>query len=66
MLRDKLYVRSIGSKLYVLGVDTGYETGKLLVRVNTAIPTKPIRSPVASNGLLIVPFGDNRVFAYRP
>lgn len=66
VLKDLVYVRDIGTTLYAFRADNCKETGRLLVRMNTPMKHEPERGPVVAGDLLIVPFGDNRVFAYRP
>jgi outer membrane protein assembly factor BamB len=63
---DQIYVRNTGNDLYAFDQGTGFETGRLSVRENTVMKHKPMRSPAVAGDLLIVPFGDNRIFAYQP
>lgn len=62
----KIFVRNIDTTLFYLNAINGEELGSLLVQMNTAMKHQPSRSPVMASGLLVIPFGDNRVFAYRP
>ena len=62
----KIFVRNIGTTLFYLNAINGEELGSLLVQMNTAMKHEPSRSPVMASGLLVIPFGDNRVYAYRP
>ena len=66
VLNGHVYVRSIGTMLYALDLQTGQETGHLLVQVNSSSKNDPPRGPAVFEDLLLVPFGDHRIFAYRP
>lgn len=66
LLNDRIYVRDTYTNLYALAADTGEQTGHLVVQSNNYSRFDPPRSPIAAGELLIVPFGDERVFAYRP
>lgn len=66
ILGNKIFIRNTHTILYALDKETGQEIGRLLVQANTPMKHEPFRSPISVDGLLIVPFGDNRVFVYRP
>jgi outer membrane protein assembly factor BamB len=66
VLGNRVFVRDNFRTLYALDRDTGRETGRLTVQANKAASTQPGHGPVVVQDLLIVPFGDERVFAYRP
>jgi outer membrane protein assembly factor BamB len=61
---DSIYVRNTEQTLYKLDVSSGNKTGQLSVQLNTPMKHEPDRSPLLFEDMLIVPFGDNRVFAY--
>jgi hypothetical protein len=73
-LRNRVYVRDTGGTLYALDRETGAEAGRLALlsnRDNLGIAqgfrdSGHFRGPAAAGRLLLVPFGDNRLFAYRP
>jgi outer membrane protein assembly factor BamB len=65
-LNDRVYVRNTGRTLYVFNPETGGETGRLSIKENTVMKHGPFRSPAVVRDLLLVPFGDGRIFAYRP
>jgi outer membrane protein assembly factor BamB len=65
-LEDRIYVRNIYTTLHALDIISSQETGQLHIQFNTTQKHEPHRSPLAVDDLLIVPFGDNRIFAYRP
>jgi hypothetical protein len=58
-------VRNRANGLFVFDTNTGEQIGKLKVKYNTSMKHDPERSPAVYKGLLIVPFGDNRIFAYK-
>ncbi len=63
---DKIFIRNTGTTLYSLEMLTGEEKGQLLVQANTPMSREPDRSPALAGDLLIVPFGNNKVYAYLP
>lgn len=66
ILGDKIFVRNTINYLYELDVESGQELGGLRVQANTPMHHEPFRSPVLMDNLLLVPFGDNRIFIYLP
>jgi outer membrane protein assembly factor BamB len=66
IIGDRIYVRNTETTLYSLDAETGRETGRLLVQVNTPMKHEPPRGPAVSGNFLLIPFGDNRLFCYRP
>lgn len=62
---NSIFVRNTEKALFKLNAQTGEETGQLAVQVNTTMKHEPERSPLIFENLLIVPFGDDRVFAYQ-
>lgn len=61
---NSIYTRNTEQTLYKLDISSGNEMGQLYVQVNTPMKHEPDRSPILFENLLIVPFGDSRVFAY--
>jgi outer membrane protein assembly factor BamB len=66
VLGNKIYVRNIETVLYAIDKSTGLITGRLVIQADTAMQHMPERGPATLGDLLIIPFGDNRVFAYKP
>jgi outer membrane protein assembly factor BamB len=66
LLNGSLYAREVGPKLTVLDAANGAWKGALRVQANDPFGCLSLRNPGASDGLLIVPFGDERLMAYRP
>lgn len=66
ILKDTIFVRNIQNDLYAFDLQSGLETGKLFVIANTVMNHAPFRSPIIEGDLVIIPFGDNRIFAYHP
>lgn len=66
ILGNKIFVRNTINYLYELDVASGQELGRLRVQANTPMQHEPFRSPVSMGNLLLVPFGDNRIFIYLP
>ena len=66
VLGNEVFIRNINNYLYVLDRNTGQEKGRLRIQSNTPMIHEPNRSPAIWEDLLIIPFGDNRVYAYRP
>jgi outer membrane protein assembly factor BamB len=64
--KDNLFVREIGPELYMFNFNNGKLIGQLKIQENTPSMYEPERSPAIAGDLLLVPFGDNRVFAYQP
>lgn len=65
VIDSKVIVRNIEGDLYAFDADTGEEIGSARVKHNTAMKRDPERSPAVWKNLLIIPFGDNRIFAYQ-
>jgi len=65
-IKDKVIVRNTNKDLFLFDTITGQRLGQLKIRANTPMQHDPDRSPAVVNDLLIVPFGDNRIYAYRP
>jgi outer membrane protein assembly factor BamB len=66
LLKNKIYIRNNQTDLYAFDKESGQEKGELQVRTNTVMEQDFFRSPINANGLLIVPFGDKRLFVYQP
>jgi outer membrane protein assembly factor BamB len=66
MLNNEIYIRNITNLLYILDSVTGKELGMIEVSLNSRLKHEPQRSPVSTEGLLIVPITDNKVIAYQP
>ena len=60
-----LYVRSARGYLYALEASTGRELGELKIQPDTPFVYTLDRSPSVAGDFLLVPFGDNRLLAYR-
>lgn len=65
ILNSNVIVRNTGKDIFVFDLTSGQQIGHLEVKPNTAMRHEPERSPVAYGNLLIVPFGDERIFAYQ-
>jgi hypothetical protein len=66
MSENNIYIRTIGPALYMLDKISGKENGRLVVQANTQMEHQPYRGPAVVGDLIIVPFGDHQVLAYRP
>jgi outer membrane protein assembly factor BamB len=66
LLKNEIYVRNNQTDLYAFDKESGQEKGKLQVRTNTVMKVDFFRGPIIANGLLVVPFGDNRLLVYQP
>ena len=66
VINNKIYVRNTKTSLFEFDIETGQELGYLLIRADTPMKNEPERGPAVADDLLIIPFGDNRVFAYLP
>jgi outer membrane protein assembly factor BamB len=64
LLGDDVYSRNIGNSVYRFDKRTGIIVGRLIVKANSAIIGDPDVGPAGVGDLLIVPYGDNRLFAY--
>jgi outer membrane protein assembly factor BamB len=60
-----IVIRNIHHDLYWLDAITGRQIGGLKLQTNSPMNHDPDRSPAVFKDLLLVPFGDNRVFAYK-
>jgi len=62
---EYVMVRNVDKELYKLDADNGKVTGQMTLKANR-LGTKDIdRSPTIINDLIVVPFGEGRVYAYR-
>jgi outer membrane protein assembly factor BamB len=59
-----VFARNRDKELFQFDAMTGEKIGKLTVKLNSPMKYDPERSPIVYEDLLIVPFGDDRVFAY--
>jgi len=66
VLDSRVYVRNESGTLWSLDLDTGKYLGKVILRGNRGVDCLCEDGPAIYKDLLIVPYGDNRVFAYRP
>lgn len=66
LLKNKVYIRNRQTELYLFDKGSGQEMGRLQVRTNTVMQEDFFRSPIIADGLLVVPFGDNRLLVYQP
>jgi hypothetical protein len=66
LLNDTIYIRDLETHLYAMNKNTCEIIGSLTIQQNSPLKTHPERSSIVVGYLLIVPFGDQRVFAYRP
>jgi hypothetical protein len=66
LLKNEIYVRNNETDLYLFDKASGHAKGELQVRTNTLMKQDFFRSPIIANGLLVVPFGDNRLLVYQP
>jgi outer membrane protein assembly factor BamB len=66
VIGDEIYIRNTDTTLYLIDKRTGLEMGSLLIQMNTLNKRDFFRGPVAVNGLLAVPFGDERLLFYEP
>ncbi|MBE7434310.1 MAG: PQQ-binding-like beta-propeller repeat protein [Anaerolineales bacterium] len=60
-----IFVRNSDTNLFRISAQTGEKLGELSVQANASAKHQPDRGPLIFDDLLIVPFGDNRVFAYK-
>lgn len=60
-----IFVRNTEHRLFMIDKQTGKVLGELTVKSNTPMRNEPERSPEVFGDLLLVPFGDHRVFAYH-
>jgi outer membrane protein assembly factor BamB len=64
ILGTNIFVRNTGRDLINLDKNSGKEVGRLEIRADSSM-NDPDRSLAAIDGLLFVPFGDNRLFVYQ-
>jgi outer membrane protein assembly factor BamB len=64
ILDTNIFVRNTGRDLFRLDKNSGIEVGRLEIRADSSM-NDPDRSPAATDDLLFVPFGDNRLFVYQ-
>jgi outer membrane protein assembly factor BamB len=62
---ESIFVRNTDTNLFRLSAQTGEKLGELVVQANTPMKHQHDRSPLIFDNLLIVPFGDNRIFSYK-
>jgi len=62
---DRIYVRNNETTLYAFDTSSGDELGRLLVHPDAPLKEQPGRNPAIFEDLVIVPFGDERILAYR-
>jgi outer membrane protein assembly factor BamB len=65
ILGDNIYVRDYDSTVYALNIKDGSIIGRLHIGKDQDFYNFD-RGPAGLDGVLIVPFGDNRVFIYEP
>jgi outer membrane protein assembly factor BamB len=65
VFKDSVYVRTASTNLFSIDGKTGLEKGRLFIQVDSQMTHDFFRSPVVVNGLLVVPFGDDRIFVYQ-
>ena len=66
VLGSRVYVRNSSGSLWSLDLETGKYLGKVKLQGNGGIDCLCEDGPAIYKDLLIIPYGDNRVFAYRP
>ncbi len=66
VLDDRVYVRIVYGPLLSLNLDTGDPISQLKLKASEGLTYSYDIGPAVFKDLLIVPYGDNRVFAYRP
>jgi outer membrane protein assembly factor BamB len=64
ILDTNIFVRNTGRDLFRLDKNSGIEVGRLEIKADSSM-NDPERSPAATDDLLFVPFGDNRLFVYQ-
>ncbi|MEJ2601541.1 MAG: PQQ-binding-like beta-propeller repeat protein [Anaerolineales bacterium] len=64
ILDTNIFVRNTGRDLFRLDINSGKQVGRLEVRADSSM-NDPDRSPAVIDGLLFVPFGDNRLLVYQ-
>ncbi len=62
---ESIFVRNTDTNLFRLSTETGEKLGELAVQANAPMKHQHDRSPLIFDNLLIVPFGDNRIFSYK-
>ncbi len=63
--KNHIFIRNTEHRLFMIDQQTGEIIGELTVKSNTPMRNDPQRSPAVFGDLLLVPFGDERVIAYR-
>ncbi len=66
LLHNEIYIRNTQNTLYLFDKESGQEKGRLKVQMDSPFKHDFFRSPIVVNGLLVIPFGDNRLFIYHP
>jgi outer membrane protein assembly factor BamB len=64
IIDSRVVVRNTQHDLYIFDAQNGKQIGQLTLKANTPMKREPERSPAAYENELIIPFGDNRVYAY--
>lgn len=62
---ERIYVRNTETVLYIFDLEAGREIGHLSVQTDEFVGHYPPRGPAVFDDLLIVPFGDERIFFYK-
>ena len=65
ILRNTLYVRDPTTNLYAFDIQTGKYSVALKIQANWP-SMDSLRDPIGASSLLVIPFGDDRLFAYFP
>ena len=60
-----IIVRNTGKDVYLIDAQSGQLLGNLTIKSDSTISTEPGRNPASDGNMLIVPFGDKRLFAYK-
>jgi outer membrane protein assembly factor BamB len=66
ILNRNIYIRDHDSGVYSFDILSGDKKEILQIQSDSPMRQDPDRSPAVAGDLLIIPFGDNPVFAYRP
>jgi outer membrane protein assembly factor BamB len=65
ILGNTLYVRDPATNLYAFDIQTGKYSVALKIQANWP-SMDSLRNPIDASSLLVIPFGDDRLFAYSP
>ena len=65
ILGNTLYVRDPATNLYAFDIQTGKYSVALKIQANWP-SMDSLRDPIGASSLLVIPFGDDRLFAYFP